>query len=149
MIAIDLDDLELSDEASELLNKLDDLTPLLKRLGNEAHAIIAVKFRREGPGWKPLSEATLSRRRKEGEGAKILRDSGKLFGSITDSASEGSVYELNTRELTLGTNLEYAAVHQFGSRDGHIPKRPYVPDEGELSQPFERVILRYFERNAI
>lgn len=146
MIVIDLDKVNLSKEVQALLDSLDDMTPLLKRLGNAAHEIWEEKFEREGPGWMPLEDATLDRRRKEGKDAKILRDTQKLFGSLTDSASEGSVYELNDESLVIGTNLEYAAVHQFGSKDGKIPARPFLPDEKEVASEFERVIKKHFER---
>lgn len=146
LIAIDLDQLQLSTESEAILDALGDLTPLFKALGHAAHGLWNEKFRREGPGWVPLAEATLEKRRKAGKGAEILKDDGKLFGSLTDAASEGAVYELNDKSLTIGTNLEYAAVHQFGSRDGRIPQRAFLPDEKEVVSEFERVIKQYFAR---
>ena len=146
MITIDLDDVALNKETEAILASLDDLTPLLKALGSAAHGIWNEKFRREGPGWQPLADVTLAKRRKNGRGAEILKDDGKLFASLTDSASEGSVYELSSKALTIGTNLEYAAVHQFGSKDRKIPKRAFLPDASEVAPEFERVIKRYVER---
>ena len=143
MILVDLNSLNLSKEAEDLLNDLDDMTPLLKRLGQAAQRMMSEKFRQEGPGWAELADSTLDRRRKDGKGAQILRDTGRLFLSLTDS-NDGSVYELTDKMLVLGTNLKYAAVHQFGSRDQRIPARPFMPDPSELAPMFSRVIERYF-----
>lgn len=146
MITIDLNQQALSEEVEALLAGLKDFTPLLKRLGTAAHEIWSEKFRSQGPGWQPLAEVTLAKRRKNGRGAEILKDGGQLFASLTDSASEGSVYELSSKALTIGTNFEYAAVHQFGSKDGKIPKRAFLPDASEVAPEFELVIQQYFER---
>lgn len=146
MITIDLDHVALSKETEAILASLDDLTPLLKALGSAAQEIWSEKFRSQGPGWQPLAEVTLAKRRKNGRGAEILKDGGQLFASLTDSASEGSVYELSSKALTIGTNFEYAAVHQFGSKDGKIPKRAFLPDASEVAPEFELVIQQYFER---
>ena len=93
-----------------------------------------------GQPWLPLSEATRRARarrgagRGRGRGAKIARallgprqpllDTGRLRNSIT------SVYD--SRSATIGTNVVYAPVHQFGSkragrgRRTRIPARPYL-----------------------
>lgn len=62
--------------------------------------------------WAPLSPTTIARRRK-GSGAGsplILQDTGRLRGSITFQAS--------SRHLEVGTNVEYAGMHQQGGRWG-------------------------------
>lgn len=148
MIVIDLDNLNLSKEAEALLDTISDFTPLLKDLAAAAEGIWLEKFRREGPGWLPLAESTLEKRRKEGKDANILRDDGRLFMSLTDSASEGAVRDITPTSLEIGTNLEYAAVHQLGSKDGRIPARPFLPDEREVIPDFERVIRNHFQRRA-
>lgn len=38
----------------------------------------------EGPGWDPLKESTLERRRKAGRGAKMLQDSGLMMTTLDD-----------------------------------------------------------------
>lgn len=145
MILIDLNAVELTKEAEKLLGELKDFTPILKRIANATEALITQTFRAEGPGWVPLSEATLDQRPNAGAGAKILRDTGRLFQSLA-SSTDGSIYELTDNLLVYGTNLEYAAVHQFGSRDGRIPPRPYLPDEKELGNLVSRQVVAHFRR---
>ena len=146
MIVLDLDTLSFSEEVNGILESIDDMAPLLKALGNAAHGLWNEKFRRSGPGWEPLSEVTLKKRRKKGKDAEILKDDGILFASLTDSASEAAIFELDSTELRIGTNREFAEVHQFGSRDGRIPARPFMLEESEAVPEFERVITKYYER---
>ena len=64
----------------------------------------------DGLPWKELSAVTLSRRRKAGSGAQILRDTGRLASGITYKVVGGSV--------ELGTNVVYAGTHQYGAKKG-------------------------------
>ena len=55
----------------------------------------------------------------------LLRDSGALYGSIR-------VLQATNESVSVGSDLPYAAVHQFGSarrtgRGGGIPARPFFP----------------------
>lgn len=74
-------------------------------------------FREQGrPGkpWAPLHESTVARRRKgkkKGRADKILIDTGRLRASV--SVAEN--YEADSHSLSVGSNLIYANVHQFGA----------------------------------
>lgn len=145
MIVIDLDRLNFAAATRDLLEDLTDFQPLLKRLANECEDIWAEKFRAQGPGWAPLSEATLEKRRKDGKDAEILKDDGIMFNALTSAvggAEAGSVYELSDTQLVIGTNLEYASAHQDSQRDW-LPKRPFLPEPGEVEEDFTRVIERW------
>ena len=76
----------------------------------------------DGP-WAPLSKATVARRRKgKGSGsAQILRDTGRLMQSVTPAQAEGNIFQLEDMSVTVGTNITYAAIHQFG---GVIQRQP-------------------------
>lgn len=70
-------------------------------------------FREQGSpagSWVPLAASTIaSNPKKYGAGHKLLVDRGTLLNSIT--------FAVTTTGVSIGTNLKYAAVHQFGSRD--------------------------------
>ena len=74
----------------------------------------------EGTRWPALSKATIKARRKgprKGE-PQPLRDTGRLFNSLTSQATNiGAI---------VGTNVKYAATHQFGVEDRNIPARPFL-----------------------
>lgn len=86
---------------------------LMQEIGNSMLASIRRTFRGQGSpdgSWAPLAPSTIKRDPKRyGAGHKLLVDSGRLLNSIQASAEPGRV--------TIGTNLVYAAVHQYGSRD--------------------------------
>lgn len=157
MIVIDLNTLDFSQDVEAVLEGLNDFTPLLMKLATVAENVWNEKFKAEGPGWRRLEDSTLRRRRKGGEEANILRDEGTLFRSLTDAVSEGAVRNITPTSLEIGTNLKYAAVHQFGSTESgvnkhgkpwrhNIPARPFMPEEQELLPLFESAIREHFKQ---
>jgi phage virion morphogenesis protein len=83
-----------------------------------------------GRGWTDLKPATVAQRRKSGRGPHpILQVSGQLASSITG--------ESGPRHATVGTNLAYAGVHQFGTdkagrnKSTTIPARPFLVAQDE------------------
>ena len=91
---------------------------LSSRLAEAARAEVGKSFDQErdpyGNAWQKLSPATIKARRGGGVGAKILQDTRRLRRSIT---SRGA-YTSDANGFEIGTNVEYAAIHNFG---GTIP----------------------------
>jgi len=111
----------------------------------------------DGSTWAPLKY-----RRKRG-GSKPLLDTGMLRNSITGYGTD--------RGAVVGSNLHYAAIHQFGgpiirsvrwrpnsnrsSRAarrrramvrrvvGHIPARPFLGISAEAARQIDRVLVEY------
>jgi phage virion morphogenesis protein len=117
---------------STLQGNLSDLTPAMKGIGQVLVTETDLAFRAQadpwGNAWAKLSEVTLQRRRKgKGKGSnKILRDTGRLANSIN--------YRADAASVSVGTNVVYAAMHQFGGTKsqwphlwGDIPARPFLP----------------------
>lgn len=113
-IAIELDDAELRRRLAALLAAVQQPAQALREIGQAIVTDTDLAFRGErdpwGTPWEPLAASTLrQRRRGRGRGAaKILRDTGRLAGSI--SAQLGT----DGRSVAVGTNVAYAAIHQFG-----------------------------------
>lgn len=88
-----------------LVRRLADATPAMDEIGSSMVARTRQRFEEErgpdGAAWKPSQRA----RR---EGGKTLRDSNRLFQSLTHRAEPDAA--------EWGTNVEYAAIHQFGGR---------------------------------
>mgnify|MGYP003561121444 CR=1 FL=1 len=101
-----------------------------------------------GNPWQRLAASTLRKRR--GTSAQILVDTGTLRRqSVTYRAAANSV--------ELGSNLAYAAIHQFGGRAGRnrstaIPRRAYLPFDASgnanLPDPWERQCIDVIEAEA-
>lgn len=102
-----------------------NLRPMLTEIGEATVESTKLRFKSSGPSpdgspWKPLSAATIRSRRK-GKGAEApmpLLDTGRLRNSITKRVDANSVF--------IGTNVEYAAAHQFGASAYHPPQSRMV-----------------------
>lgn len=66
----------------------------------------------EGRPWTPLQESSRARKRN----AKILTESGRLRRSY--------IYRASTGQLLVGSNVIYAAIHQFGGKTKPHTIRP-------------------------
>lgn len=162
---------EITPDLRSRLRRLQKLTPLLKRIGvfvsrSEVPRNFARQSSPDGEKWKPLSAQTKKARRGrhrrakavfEGTGVKtkrfsgkILQDTGRLKASIT--------YEIRGNAVAVGTNVAYAARHQFGfqgvrgAKGGFArgkaptPARPFLFDKnGNLSENGEKEIAALIE----
>ena len=110
-VTVQVDERQANVQLNELRSAVTDTRPLLNIVGEVMRGSIAKTFREEGSpagSWPKLAISTL-RNRKYTSGHKLLIMSGRLFGSISYTSSADA--------LTIGTNVPYAAVHQFGSAD--------------------------------
>lgn len=102
--------------------------PLFRMIGARLRKIQRKHFREkqqfDGTPWPPLSPTTIARRRKgkkKGARVQILKDTGRLFTSISWVSTKYSA--------TVGTNVEdkkgrsYGKAHQYGK---NVPKREYI-----------------------
>jgi phage virion morphogenesis protein len=141
--AVTVDKSEVLIGLGEFRAAVTDKTALLKICGEIMRTSIARTFREEGSpagSWPQLAEST---RKRKGytAGHKLLILSGRLFGSIS--------YVAGSDSLTIGTDVPYAAVHQFGSRDymggsAGPRSRSQMIDLG----PYEARRVREFRRYA-
>mgnify|MGYP006165611373 CR=1 FL=1 len=69
----------------------------------------------DGSLWEPLAPETI--RRKNGD-TRILRQSSTLIDTI--------LYDVSDNMLLVGSNMEYAATHQFGREADGIPAREWL-----------------------
>ena len=112
-----------------------------------------------GEAWKPLAPITKELRRGDGNRAQILQDTGILKSSLFHRVEPGHFF--------IGTNLEYAATHQYGAtikpknaprlflgvlqrgakripitaNQVTIPARPFLPEQGRIPESWERSIF--------
>ncbi|WEO73777.1 phage virion morphogenesis protein [Agrobacterium vitis] len=110
--------IEIRDGLSPTLNRLVTISENPAEVMGDVAAYMLTstqqRFEREigpdGQKWQPLKGRTASARAGRGRKLRgsdhILRDTGRLYNSLTSSADATSA--------TVGTNVEYAAIHQFG-----------------------------------
>ena len=133
-ISVHMDDREVRLGLGELGAAITDKGPLLRIVGELMRGSIARTFREEGSpagSWPRLALSTL---KKKGytSGHKLLILSGRLFNSITYTPSDDT--------LTVGTNVVYAAVQNFGSADrrgGSVGAQAKIPGRGSAVGSFD------------
>ena len=106
----------------------------------------------KGEDWEELSESYAKRKK----GPSILVETGALRSSIGSrvTSGDGSVTIHTGSNETKGINVEggVAAVHQYGTRDGRIPARPFLAhqdaDIEALQDDLGRALAGHGEINA-
>lgn len=94
----------------------------------------------EGLKWKPLSHATIRRKKRHKRGQmKILHDTGELRRSIT--------YEADNHSARIGSKLKYARTHQFGR--GYIPARPFLGVTQNEIRHITSMFSQYLKRHVL
>lgn len=134
-IEIKIDNQEVNHILLDVASKCNDLRPLMKNIAGIMACSVEENFKEEGrpEKWIDLSESTKKQRKKSGHyPGQILQVTGQLASSITTNYDENSA--------TIGSNLDYAAIHQLGGLAGkkqsiNIPARPYlILTDVELSE---------------
>jgi phage virion morphogenesis protein len=123
-VTIHIDDSEVRQALNELGKRMDDLTPAMQDIGETILESVQRNFEEHcGPDliqWTRLSKKYEKwKTEKKGRNASdILILNRVLMGSINPQPEP--------RQVTVGTNVKYAAIHQFGSTNGKTPARPFL-----------------------
>lgn len=133
-IEIKIDNKAVESKLLDLARKSENLRPLMKNIAGIFAYSTEENFKNEGrpDKWTELSESTIKQRTKNKQWpGMILQISGQLASSVNTYYDDDSA--------VMGSNLEYAAIHQLGGQAGknksvEIPARPYLqltPDDFE------------------
>ena len=133
-IEIKIDNKEVESRLLDLAQRSENLRPLMKNIAGIFAYSTEENFKNEGrpDKWTELSESTIKQRTKNKQWpGMILQISGQLASSVNTYYDDDSA--------VMGSNLEYAAIHQLGGQAGknksvEIPARPYLqltPDDFE------------------
>lgn len=127
--AVKVDDSQVTIALGRFRLSLAENEQLMTEIGASQLASVYRTFRDQGSpsgSWAPLAASTVRSNPKiYGAGHKLLVRSGRLRNSIAVSAQPGRV--------VIGTNLVYAAVHQFGSRDRGTAVGPRTEAESKAT----------------
>ena len=125
-IEIKIDNKEVESRLLDLAQRSEKLRPLMKNIAGIFAYSTEENFKNEGrpDKWTELSESTIKQRTKNKQwSGMILQVSGQLASSVNTYYDNDSA--------VIGSNLEYAAIHQLGGQAGRnksveIPARPYL-----------------------
>lgn len=162
LIEVKIDDKEVRDLLSRIAAKTGNLTPAMKIIGEIVVRSVKENFRQGGrpEKWKPLSQRTLhgvvgkKGYKKSGElragSVRRLKDRKILVASkrLMDSIS----YKEEKDKVTIGTNVVYGALHQFGGKAGrgkkvNVPERPFLMVQDEDWPAIKEALEDYLMRN--
>lgn len=128
LVNVKIDDTEMRDLFDRVMQHMKDMTPVMREIGEIEHESVMRNFQEhrapDGTPWKPLAESTRRQRAKRGRSDKdILIFNRILMGSLHPQAYPD--------RMELGTNIVYAAIHQFGGMAGRghsvkIPERTFL-----------------------
>lgn len=126
----------LVERLTELQERLNgDLTPLMEAIGvvleNNTRQRFADKKSPDGVSWQSLAPATVKRKK---NGTKILVESGDLFRSITNRATNGKV--------EVGVTKDYGIYHQIGIAN-RLDARPFIGISDDDKDEVNNVINDY------
>jgi phage gpG-like protein len=123
-----------------------DAIPAFREMAKLIRGSVYRQFYSDGAyasgGWVPLAPSTVAEKARRGLDPRILRATGKLFGSLT-SGDPGHVERMGPREFVYGTTVPYAKFHQRGTR--RMPRRPPL----ELRDQDRRELVRILQRHLL
>ncbi|UOO81176.1 phage virion morphogenesis protein [Uruburuella testudinis] len=134
MIDIKIDNLFVVQNQIERLQQgVENRYLLMRVLSGSMHTAVRMNFRQSGrPKWLGLKYRN----------GKPLIDTGALRGSISSMADNDTAL--------VGTNMEYAAIHNFGGWAGRnkkvfIPQREFMMLTGDDKQGLMEDVQQYFQ----
>lgn len=121
-VSIKIDDAAVQAGFAQTIARLNDLTPMMRDIGEYLQRRVDDGFRYErdpyNTAWAPLAASTLHRKVKQRRILKILQSRGTMRGTLTYRASRDRV--------VVGFNVFYADFHQRGTK--RMVKRQLLPD---------------------
>ena len=144
VVGVEVDDAQVRAALRRLVRTVAAPRATFDRIGSYLVTATLDRFDREqGPDGKPWQKSI----RAMADGGLTLTDTGGLRDSITHNvAGDG-------RSVDVGSNLVYAAIHQFGGKAGRnksvtLPARPYLGISARDSDAILRIVSRALARAA-
>jgi len=140
-VSIEVEGTALDAGLSRMAGALANPSAVMDEVGRYLVASTLRRFERERA---PDGSPWLKSARALAEGGRTLTDTGRLRGSIAHTVSDGG------RAVEVGSNVVYAAIHQFGGRAGkgrrvRLPARPYLGIDDRDRTEILRIVARAIE----
>ena len=141
-VSVEIDGATLNAALARLAAVLSDPSTAMDQIGRYLVASTLRRFERERA---PDGSPWLKSARALAEGGRTLTDTGRLRGSIAHTVTDGG------RAVEVGSNVIYAAIHQFGGRAGRgrkakLPARPYLGIDERDQTNILLIVSRALER---
>ena len=140
---------EVLSELNAIKARGERMAPLFEEIAGHLYNIADESFENEaspeGAAWQPLAPLTIARKGSD----RKLHHSGRLRETLDFDSDDHSASIGTTAVSEKG--YPYPAVQQFGTEDGKVPARPFLPftDSGDLMDSAKDSVLalvqEYFE----
>lgn len=147
-------DIEGKEKFDRALTLLNDSFKDFRRIWPQVAAVFYKAERRQfdseggkSGGWAAPSEPYAKAKEIRYPGQPILRATNALYESLTDPTGENAIFSQSEDTLTLGSSLDYAAVHQTGWEK--MPARPPIAIDDEEQAEMVRVMREALGNNAV
>lgn len=124
-----------------LKRNAEDFTAVGQLIAEHLHASTNQRFMEErdpdGRAWEGLKKSTLATKRRKKIAPRILKESLTLLKSIDT--------EVTAQAIIIGTDVKYAAAHQFGVAKRNLPARAFLGLSDDDRTAVEQLIIDYFE----
>lgn len=111
---------------------LDDIGSVLENSARER-----IQISQQSPDGEPWERWSSRYAKGRSSGKSLLQDEGDLLDSLDHEATES--------EVAIGSNLEYAATHQFGDPERNIPARPYLGISKDDDLQIQDLVIGHLE----
>lgn len=152
-ISIDIDDSGVRTALAGLSARMNDLRPVMAEFGEILLESVQRNFEEhrapDGTPWKPLSKR-YGRWKASRKGRKLTDI------LLLNRILKGSIHpKVESRQVVVGTNTVYAAIHQFGGTTGRkhaamMPARPFLgfraDDMKEIREAIEGFLLEGLQK---
>lgn len=142
-LVVDLSGIDRLGKRLERLARI-DRRPLLDDIGAavETQARRRIEEEKEGPQGEVWPEWSERYEKTRHANHRLLESEGDLMDSI------GYAIYLDGSGVEVGSNLVYAATHQFGDEDRNIPARPYLGLSDDNMAELEDIVDRFIDRTV-
>jgi phage virion morphogenesis protein len=134
-----LQDKEAKSMLKELARRGENARPALTEIGEYLIESTEQRFVDQidpgGNPWKPLSPKTRKRKKRNADLILVLNQ--YLSSTLT--------YQASNDQLEFGSNLIYAATHQFGDDERNIPERPFLGISAADEVEIVAILKDYFQ----
>lgn len=141
-LTLTLDDEETRRMLEGMADRLHNMLPLYEEIGEILHESVQTNFEEhrapDGTPWASLNPGYAAWKASRGRNADHLL--------ILNRILMGSLHpEPHADRLEYGTNVVYAAIHQFGGKAGRglkadIPARPYLPASSDEISEWDEIL---------
>ncbi len=138
-IEIKIDNKTVNEKLLELAKRGENLRPLMKNIAGIFASSTEENFKEEGrpDKWTELSEITKEKRKKKDKWpGQILQIEGQLVSSVNTQYDDNSA--------VIGSNLDYAAIHQLGGKAGRNKKVEILQDH--ISNLLMMILKKYYSK---